>query len=860
MNKPASLPLAPTRTWRRGLRLRAVLVAAASVLLLAAPAAQADALDDILGVLAKLGVIDPAIRDAKPLIQCLIEKGNPQACIDVKSVAAQEGKAAVQKYVPTDPKILATADMVRAAQKGQWLKLVEIAGAKVLLPLACDLGLAATAGPASGVLNDFVCKGAFKKIVSKVAEPAIAEILKALATGNPVQIVWKLVTLAGSVDLVCELLPDFPGKDVPCGVLGKALAEIGGAFAEAGKYGVKLVVAGADAIEDLIFGSDAHMAYDTYYARYWLPWMHLGASLCLTQDCKGLGNLNKSIWNRCVDYFDSHNQYRSTAQKTCDHMRDKRFDPGVKAMAAALRGGGEAHALQMRPWARIWAVEFYGKDANQQHRQFFAGNCVNALQKEFPFPSSTPAQCESIKTHPAYKNSTFKPMIDKLYANCVADQAKQTPSPTAWGSACTQATPVLMQVVQEERALLQTALQSLPALGCLPPQGWTAAQGLQFACTTYPGREACMTALKGGNEAKRCTVADIAKADALRAQQIVDLLGSRRCSRNGAVVTCTRPWKHDSCKAMVAGTMIPSGAKSALNCRADLREYNSLAAKATAVLAELNPNLPPGHAAAAGGSGVRICSTGFDALAIQCRDGKFIDERVAAKPALALPACVADPNQDGSDVPCYVQPRPTRAARQVARLEPPGCEIELTYLEPQPPKIEISVARLGPADQFRIQCDFKRRTRQLRWTSCDDTTRQLVSHLQRQAPTTGRSSGIIVIDGARTAVATAPADGGDFTRQQLWSHKQAGTFTASCEVDNPLAFQVAGAPTHLSAGVTYDVSARRQAAGASRFDPGSARTAPARAVSTELVFAPGLVSRAGEHQDEADGSRRRDGE
>lgn len=848
-----SCPSTPART-----RLRAALIAA--ILLLAAPAAQADALDDILGVLAKFGAIDPAIKDAKPLIQCLIEKSNPQSCFDVKAVAAQEGKAAVQKYVPTDPKILATADMVRAAQKGQWLKLVEIAGAKVLLPVACDLGLAATAGPASGVLNNFVCKGAFKQIVSKVAEPALAEILRALATGNPVEIVWKLFTLAGSIDLVCDLLPDFPGKDVPCGVFGKALAEIGGAFADTAKYGVKLAVSAADAVENLIFGSDAHIAYDTYYARYWLPWMHLGASLCLTQDCKGLGNLNKSIWDRCVDYFDSHNQYRSTAQKTCDHMRDKRFDPGVKAMADALRGGGEAHALEMRPWARMWAVEFYGKNASQQHQQFFVGNCVNALQKEFPFPSATPGQCESIKKHPAYNNSIHKPLLDKLYTNCIADQVKQSPSPTAWSTACTRATPVLMQVLQEEQARLQVALQSLPALGCLPPQGWTAAQGLQFACTSYPGHEACMTALKGGNEAKRCTVPDIAKADALRAQQIVDALGSRRCSRNGAAVTCTRPWKHDSCKAMVASTAIPSGVKSALTCRADLREYNSLAAKTAAVLAELNPKLPPGHAAAAGGPDVRICSTGFDALAIQCRDDSLIDERVTANPELALPTCVADPDQDGSDVPCYVRSRPVRPGRQAAQRDPPGCEITLTYLEPQPPRIEISVPILGPGDQFRIQCDFKRRTRQLRWPNCDDATRQLASRVQRQAPTTGRSSGIVVIDGARTAVATAPADGGDFSRQQLWSHKEAGTFTASCEVDNPLAYQVADAPTHLSAGVVYDVSARRQAAGATRFSPGNARLAPSRAVSAELVFAPGLVIRSDDRQHDAVDKRRPGGE
>src|SRR4029434_2968933 len=105
-----------------------------------------------------------------------------------------------------------------------------------------------------------------------------------------------------------------------------------------------------------------HMPYDKYYALYWLPWFHKGVALCVGQNCQGLGDLQKAIWDRCVDYFDSHNQYRSTARKTCDDMRDKRFDPGVKAMAKGMKGAGEAHAALMRNWARTWAVEDYGKD------------------------------------------------------------------------------------------------------------------------------------------------------------------------------------------------------------------------------------------------------------------------------------------------------------------------------------------------------------------------------------------------------------------------------------------------------------------------------------------------------------------
>jgi hypothetical protein len=109
---------APRTAWRAAI----VRVAAALALGAAAPAC-ADTTDKILDYLAKAGVIDPAIKDAKPLIDCLVKNnGNANACVNVKSLAEQQGKAAAQKFVPDDPKIQGAFQVVRAVDKGDWVK------------------------------------------------------------------------------------------------------------------------------------------------------------------------------------------------------------------------------------------------------------------------------------------------------------------------------------------------------------------------------------------------------------------------------------------------------------------------------------------------------------------------------------------------------------------------------------------------------------------------------------------------------------------------------------------------------------------------------------------------------------------
>lgn len=629
----------PARSTRVG---RGFLFAGALLLSLVAAPARADTLDTMLSYLVTAGIVDPAVKDAKPLIQCLVNSGNPASCVNVKSLAEQEGKAAVKKYTPDDPMIAATVDIIRAANKSDWFKVLELTSTDVLVQIACKSGLS-TSGP----LKNFICGSVFKEI-SHLAKSVVREVLAAM---NPPDL-WELIGLVGNIDLACKLVPDFPGKDEACGTFGKALAAIGGAAADAVKFGGKLVVSGTDAIENVLFGSDSHMPYDKYYALYWLPWFHKGVALCVGQNCQGLGDLQKGIWDRCVDYFDSHNQYRSTARKTCDDMRDKRFDPGVKAMAKGMKGAGEAHAALMRNWARTWAVEDYGKDTVALRKTSFVSNCDFALRKSFPFPPPDPALCEAMK-----KSLIYKP----LYTKCMGDVQAQLPSPSAWASACTAAQPKFVAVFNEEKGALQQQINQIVAAGCFPPQGWSAAQGLKFECTNYEAYGACLSGLKAGAEQQHCKV-DVAKADAERAKQIVAALSTKRCHAQGGDVVCTRPWKVDACKVQLAAYKPLPNVKSGLSCNADLAAFTGLQKQAQQIVFSANGGTKQntGMKTEKGDGLVMVvppssnnCTPQIDPLALKClNSAPAIAAAKTVIPGGTLGACAPDPKKDGADAPC----------------------------------------------------------------------------------------------------------------------------------------------------------------------------------------------------------------
>ena len=140
-----------------------------------AQAAVDPGLQTLIDVLA-IALGEPALRDAAPMIDCVINNG-PDACFDVKGLAEAQGKKAVAKFIPTDPMIQAVVAIIQAVNKRDWLKVLELTGTDVLLRVACHAGLTVV-GPVQG----FVCNGPFDKVMH-MAKPVIRTVL--IFVGDP---------------------------------------------------------------------------------------------------------------------------------------------------------------------------------------------------------------------------------------------------------------------------------------------------------------------------------------------------------------------------------------------------------------------------------------------------------------------------------------------------------------------------------------------------------------------------------------------------------------------------------------------------------------------------------------------------
>lgn len=819
-----------------------VLLIAVAGIGLAPRTATADTLDDVINVMVKYGVIDPAIADAREMLRCLVaHNGDAGACFNIPTEAEKQAGASAAKFMPDDPKVRSVVDLVLAATQEQWLTVIEIAGVQIMLPLLCDFSTAAT-----GPVGKWVCKGPFKTVVVEgFAEPVAKEVFSVLASDDSsIEKLFQLVTLVGNVDLACDLIPlDFPGKTETCGLLGQIIAEIGGVFVDAGKHGAKLVVSTADEVENLVFGDDSHMPYDRYYGLYWLPWLHKSVDLCISHGCQGIGQLNERIWDACVDYFDSHNQYRSTAKKTCDDMRDKRYHKTYTLLAEAITTGAKSYARKLRAGAQAWAITEYGRNNQSAIRAHFLTLCETELEQGYPLTTGNPGMCN------AYKQNQ-NPLIAGLYESCMQQVAQQQVTPTAWHNACRKAEPDFIALLQDEQQALQTGLEDLVTRGCRPRNGWTAAQGLRLRCETYPGFDECLK-LMVVSAGSICSV-DRNKADAARARKIYDYLGAKRCSLSGTEILCHRPWKYAQCKQLVQKTQGIQTSKSALTCKEESADYYRIAFANQALIEELNGPV------ARGGQGA-ACSWIEDKAKIKCLRTDNLKARIGAKPDLNRPACGSDPDYDGSDTSCYLLPYDLKASPkpQTAIVAPPShappsatpaatmrnartmtatpntCQYEATYYVPQPPVIETSSPNYQAGDQVQIRCEFTKRTRKLEWAQCNDTARNAISMLKLSQESGSRYSGLFVIDGARVGVTSSPADGGDFGGSALWTFNEAGVHRVACHVDNGLRPAEEDSPVYLESRVELEVGGATGERRFRRFDPAAVQRLPANSVRQE---------------------------
>jgi len=450
-------------------------VLAAVLLLSAAPLQAKDLLDLVIEV------ADPTLAPARPLIECLAGGGNSAVC------TAETAKGQANQYLagiaPEDDRIKRLAVIFDAARNEQWLKVVNEAGQVAGKTIACAVI------PVQGPVKEPACS-----IVGWVISTQAKQLDEAYqALKGPDW--WALVKLLGTD--VCQFIPGDgaagAAKDVLCGALAQVLATA----QQAAEMVANGIVAGADALENAIFGDDSHMPYDTYYALYWQPWYHYATSLVL--DGKSTGPISSKIWHPCVDYFDSHNQYRSTARKTCSKMRDNRFNPEVqafvKALPVAVDGYFETVAL---PAVRGAVLSSYGKPSTGElplEKLFVDVNCPFQMRARFPFPEPNDGRCKLLENQ-AKKFSMFGDLFGQLASQCFADIKQQDVQPAVWATACKAMAP------QYEKAFASESIKFIGQIGKLKNQGCTgptkseaAKTGLRLNCDSHAGYSACLTEL-----------------------------------------------------------------------------------------------------------------------------------------------------------------------------------------------------------------------------------------------------------------------------------------------------------------------------------------------------------------------------
>ncbi len=457
---------------------RALVVAATLFGAPTIPATAADLLDYVIAA------IDPSLAPARPLIECLAAGGEAAACA---ADAAKHQALGALPIGPSDNRVVKTVAIFEAARDERWRDVVTIGGEVVARSLACAMV------PVQGPLKTPACN-----IIGWVLSKNVAIVDDAYrALSGPDW--WALVELAGPG--VCGLIPGNGAagiaKEVLCGPLASVLLEA----KKMAETLVKGLEAGADALENAIFGDDSHMPYDTYYAIYWQPWYHYSVARVMAGQGIGMGD----IYDNCVDYFDSHNQYRSTARKTCRDLRTK-YTRHVEAFAAAFPVAVDGYFQTVaKPAVRGFAVASYGKPAaaDVPGRKFFEQNCAFQMRLRFPFPEPDDAKCRLLEQRVAVLKKkpdpfSFAVLNGLLAKQCYANVKLQDVQPTVWARACEEAGVSYGQVFAGESLSLIAKVGRLTKLGCeRPPSGGQKTGGLVLGCGSPQAYAACLAEFPG---------------------------------------------------------------------------------------------------------------------------------------------------------------------------------------------------------------------------------------------------------------------------------------------------------------------------------------------------------------------------
>lgn len=468
------------------------------LLVLAAPLHADDLLDYVIQA------IDPNLQPARPVIECLVGGGSADYCA---AQAAQQQTSGALPIGPGDDRVQLAAKVFVAASEEDWAKVLADGSVAIAKFVSCAML------PLQGPLKQPACD-ILGWVISGNAK-VLDQTWQAL-TGPDW---WALVYAAGSG--VCELIPAAGAagyaKDVLCGPLAAVLLEMK-QWAEA--VG-NAVVAGSDALENLVFGDDSHMPFERYFALYWQPWYHY--STARIWQGEGLGPAVSNVQSNCVDYFDSHNQYRSTAKKTCSDMR-KKFDRHVQGFADALPVAVDGYFETIaRPAIRGFARHNFGKPApaTLPGRELFVSNCVFQIRQRFPFPEPDEFACDLMaEKAEQYKNTLVAGMAFGTLAKvCYSNVKQQTLDPTVWQLACDELRPRYGQVFAGESLKLMKIIGDLKQQGCklIDPEQ---AGKLLLVCPDYAARAACAEALFPAGD-KHCTTPPLKASATLTARESV---------------------------------------------------------------------------------------------------------------------------------------------------------------------------------------------------------------------------------------------------------------------------------------------------------------------------------------------------
>jgi hypothetical protein len=492
---------------------------------------------------------------------------------------------------------------------------------------------------------DCLCDAAFESNLSEEAiatdlYPKGAKLVVAAKKGDVGDVVEIALTEFGPA-FACALGAEYSGvghipvvgqatKDTCAGVLGKVLA-----------WGVK----GAGAVKDaaISFGETVsqqgkHIDPVKYYEMYWRSEVHTDVLALLRMGKQSLDkSAHKIKYDHCVSYFDSNGASSDSAVKWCGKMQTQlAAEVNAKLEEVKAAQGGYFASRLKSEIPRLTIENFY---------------LVGGATK--------------LTTIEPFKKLWFQCRVDLMQQITLPGwlpnknpMSKVTSSPLdAWSWACDGTLSAL------EAALAAYKGQGIPGLlakltnaGCKNHKLSTPA--LFQMCDSYEGVATCVGEMKSlGAKASHC-LPDGTAAQKL-AQKIATELGKRcQVAANPRAIDCTRPWKQEQCKLLVQQKQGSANPAEVISCvgKGD-PAFETAKNQAKVILDALNAvqkvgtvQLPGGGVQGAVSASAKTCTHGYDPLAINCAS----NPKRPAEASVSLPACAADPNRDGADVPCLV--------------------------------------------------------------------------------------------------------------------------------------------------------------------------------------------------------------